>query len=161
MRQDRGVPCWWYSYAHSTVNSVAAAALQHRQHPWWRRRREREMKKTTKEAWASTFTSHRARAVTKKVAETAPPPLNAAIRSSLQFGKTSERPESPRVIHGSILCDPIQPNPSADWPNRTQPNPLQVKKFGPKPTRPNTTNKFNCLMQPNQILPNRALNALT
>jgi len=25
-----------------------------------------------------------------------------------------------RVVHGSILCDPIQPNPSADWPNPTQ-----------------------------------------
>ena len=26
-----------------------------------------------------------------------------------------------RVVHGSILCDPIQPNPSSDWPNPTQP----------------------------------------
>jgi len=26
-----------------------------------------------------------------------------------------------RVVRGSILCDPIQPNPSADWPNPTQP----------------------------------------
>jgi len=25
-----------------------------------------------------------------------------------------------RVVHGSILCDPIQPNPSADRPNPTQ-----------------------------------------
>jgi len=23
------------------------------------------------------------------------------------------------VVHGSILCDPIRPNPSADWPNPT------------------------------------------
>ena len=29
----------------------------------------------------------------------------------------------PRVVHGSILCDPIQPNPSADLPNPTQLNP--------------------------------------
>jgi len=42
--------------------------------------------------------------------------------------------EYTRVVHGSILCDPIQPTPSADWPN---------------PTQPNTTNKFNCLVQPN------------
>ena len=26
-----------------------------------------------------------------------------------------------RVVHWSILCDPIKPNPSADWPNPTQP----------------------------------------
>jgi len=25
------------------------------------------------------------------------------------------------AVHWSILCDPIQPNPSADWPNATQP----------------------------------------
>jgi len=31
-----------------------------------------------------------------------------------------------RVVHGSILCDP------------TQPNPMQVKKFGPNPSQPNT-----------------------
>ena len=40
-----------------------------------------------------------------------------------------------RLVHGSILCDPIQSNPSADWPNL-----LQVEKFGPNPTQPNTTN---------------------
>jgi len=33
-----------------------------------------------------------------------------------------------RVVRGSILCDP------------TQPNPLQVEKFGRNPTQPNTTN---------------------
>jgi len=27
-----------------------------------------------------------------------------------------------RVVHGSILCDQIQPNPLADWPNPIQPN---------------------------------------
>jgi len=43
-----------------------------------------------------------------------------------------------RVVRGSILCDPTQPNPSAD--DSTQPNPLQVEKFGPNPTQPNTTN---------------------
>ena len=26
-----------------------------------------------------------------------------------------------RDVHGSILCDPIKPNPSADWPNPTNP----------------------------------------
>jgi len=30
---------------------------------------------------------------------------------------------STRVVHGSILCDLIQPDPSADWPNPTQPSP--------------------------------------
>jgi len=39
----------------------------------------------------------------------------------------------PTVVHGSILCEPIQPNPSAD---PTQPNPLQVEKFGPNPIQP-------------------------
>ena len=36
----------------------------------------------------------------------------------------------PRVVHGSILCDPIQPNPTH----------YKWKKFGPNPTRLNTTN---------------------
>jgi len=49
---------------------------------------------------------------------------------------TADRHWHIRVVHGSILCDPIQPNPSADWPN---------------PTQPNTTNKFNYLMQPELI----------
>ena len=48
------------------------------------------------------------------------------------------------VAHGSILCDPIQPNPSTDWPNPTQPSPLQVKKIGANPTQPNTTNNKAC-----------------
>ena len=72
------------------------------------------------------------------------------------------------VVHGSILCDPIQPNPSADWLN-----PTQAEKFGPNPTQPNTTNndrfpvpvgsvvKSNLTAWFNQILSNRALNALT
>ena len=42
-----------------------------------------------------------------------------------------------RVVYGSILCDPIQPN-TISW--LTQPNPRQVGKFGHKPTQPDTTN---------------------
>jgi len=38
-----------------------------------------------------------------------------------------------RVVRESILCDPIQPNPSAEWPD--QPNPLQWENLDP--TRPN------------------------
>ena len=39
----------------------------------------------------------------------------------------------PRVVHGSILCDPIQPNPSADWPN-----PAHYKwKIWTQPNTPN------------------------
>ena len=47
-----------------------------------------------------------------------------------------------RVVHGSILCDPIQPNPSADWPNPTKSNPTQPTTSGKTwtPTQPNTTN---------------------
>ena len=30
-----------------------------------------------------------------------------------------------------------QPNPAHQQTDPTQPNPLQVKKFGPKPTQPN------------------------
>jgi len=89
----------------------------------------------------------------------------------------------PRVVHGSILCDPIQPNPSADWPNLTH---YKGKNLDPTrhPTQPNTTNnrayslavtyfytqnlsvfgtcqtgrkiKFKCLVKAS-----RALNALT
>jgi len=44
-----------------------------------------------------------------------------------------------RVVHWSSLCDPIQRNPSADWPNT-----LQVGKCGPNPTQPNTTNNRAC-----------------
>ena len=78
-----------------------------------------------------------------------------------------------RVVRGSILCDPIQPNVSADWPNPTQPT-----KSGKNWTQPDTANsgayslvvtyfythnlsrtfsqpshkiKFNCLVQPNLI----------
>jgi len=36
----------------------------------------------------------------------------------------SQMPEEPRVVHGSISCDP------------TQPNPLQVEKFGPNQPNP-------------------------
>jgi len=42
-------------------------------------------------------------------------------------------------------------NPTHQLTDPTQPNPLQVEKFGPNPTQPNTTNKFDCLMQPNLI----------
>jgi len=70
----------------------------------------------------------------------------------------------PTVVHGSILCDPIQPNPSADWPN-----PTQLTTGGKIWTQPNTTNNrayslvvtyfytqnlsLNCLMKPNLIQP--------
>jgi len=50
--------------------------------------------------------------------------------------------------------NPIQPNPSAD-----RPKPTQVEKFGPNPTRSNTTNNLTTLC--NQILYIRALSALT
>ena len=43
-----------------------------------------------------------------------------------------------RVVHGSILCDSIQPTHQLTDP--TQPDPIQVEKFGPNPTQPNTTN---------------------
>jgi len=43
--------------------------------------------------------------------------------------------EETRVVHGSILCDPIQPGPSAEWPN-----PTHYKWKTVDPTQPNTTN---------------------
>jgi len=52
-----------------------------------------------------------------------------------------------RVVHGSILCDTIQPNPLADCSNPTQP--ITSGKIWTQPDQPNTTNKFDCLMQPN------------
>ena len=42
-------------------------------------------------------------------------------------------------------------NPTHQLSDRTQPSPLQVENFGPNPSQPNTTNKFNCLVQPNRI----------
>jgi len=33
-----------------------------------------------------------------------------------------------RVVHGFILCNPIQPSPSTGWPNRTQ---LKFKNLDP------------------------------
>jgi len=42
-------------------------------------------------------------------------------------------------------------DPTHQLTDPTQSNPLQVEKFGPNPTQPNTTNKFNCLVQPNLI----------
>jgi len=47
----------------------------------------------------------------------------------------------------------IQSNLTHQLTDPTQPNPLQVEKFGPNPTQHNTTNKFNCLVQPNLIWP--------
>ena len=59
-------------------------------------------------------------------------------------------------------------NPTHQLTDPTKPNPLQVGKFGPDPTQPNTTNNrayslavkyltVGC----NQILSSRALNSLT
>jgi len=42
-------------------------------------------------------------------------------------------------------------NPTHQMTDPTQPKLLQVEKFGPNLTQPNTTKKFNCLMQPNLI----------
>ena len=62
---------------------------------------------------------------------------NAACRSS---AKTVSKPApnkarmALRVVRGSISCDPIQPTHHLTDP--TQPNLLQVEKFGPNPTQP-------------------------
>jgi len=40
-----------------------------------------------------------------------------------------------RVVHGSILCDPVQPNPSSDWPNPTQPTTSGKIWTQPDPTQ--------------------------
>ena len=53
-------------------------------------------------------------------------------------------------------------NPTHQLTDPTQSNPLQVEKVGPNLTQPNTTNKFNCSVQPDvQILSNRDLKAST
>jgi len=52
----------------------------------------------------------------------------------------------------------IRSSPTHELTDPTQPNQLQVETFESNPTH-NTTNKFNCLVQPN--LSKRALNALT
>jgi len=67
--------------------------------------------------------------------------LSANVRQKGQKTEgTLHTSDRTRVVQGSILCDPIQPSPSANWPDQTQ-----VGKFGPnltrpKPTQPNTTN---------------------
>jgi len=43
------------------------------------------------------------------------------------------------VVHGSILCDPIQPSPSTGGPEPTQPNPTQLKSKILDPTQLNPT----------------------
>jgi len=43
------------------------------------------------------------------------------------------------VVHGSILCDPIQPSPSTGGPNPTQPNPTQPNPTQPNPIQSNPT----------------------
>ena len=55
--------------------------------------------------------------------------------SASTIGAGAEPALQHRVVHGSILCDPIQPNPSADWSNPTQPT-----TSGEIWTQPNTTN---------------------
>jgi len=50
-----------------------------------------------------------------------------------------------RVVRGSIVCDPIQPNLSADRPDPTR---GQMEKIW---TRPNTTDKFSSTLQANLI----------
>jgi len=44
-----------------------------------------------------------------------------------------------RGVHGSILCDLMQPNPSADWPNPTQPITSGKIWTQPDPIQPNPT----------------------
>jgi len=84
------------------------------------------------------------------------------------------------VVHGSILCDPIQPNPSADLPNPTRLITSGKIWIQADPTYPNTTNNgvYSLLMtyfhtqtlsrtfsQPSinlfTFFTDRALNALT
>ena len=47
--------------------------------------------------------------------------LSYRVKLSQSYVVTSDDTAS-RVVHGSSLCDPIQPNPSADLTNPTQPN---------------------------------------
>ena len=44
-------------------------------------------------------------------------------------------------------------DPTHQLTEPTRPNPPQVGKFGLNPTQPSTTNKLNCLVQPNLIQP--------
>jgi len=62
----------------------------------------------------------------------------SAPRVHTQNGISVGSAQSCPVVH---FWDPIQPNPSADWPN-----PLQMEKFGPNPTRPNATNNGACTL---------------
>ena len=47
-----------------------------------------------------------------------------------------------RVVHGSILCDPTEPNPSTDWPNPTH---YKWKKLDPTQYKQlNSTGTYGC-----------------
>ena len=75
-----------------------------------------------------------------------------------------------RIVHGSILCDPIQPNPLADWPNPThykwknmdptRPNPIQLTMIAFRQLSRSAVNS-NLTAWCNQILSNRALSEST
>ena len=72
-------------------------------------------------------------AVERRAALTVPRRRAAAAARSRRVG---DGPAVPlRVVHGSISCDPIRPNHQLTDP--TQPDPLQVKKFGRSPTQYN------------------------
>ena len=64
--------------------------------------------------------------------------------------------QKPEDVHESILCDPIQPNPSAHWPHLAH-----YKWKILVPTRLDPIQLTNLTAWCNQIVSNRALNALT
>ena len=63
----------------------------------------------------------------------------------------TERPVLSELSMG-LFCV-TRSNPTHQLTDSTQPKPLLVEKFGPNPTQSSrpTTNKFNCLVQPNLI----------
>jgi len=92
----------------------------------------------------TTPASGRLRFSTESPARAVPPALGAhtPTPSSAQH-ELLDAPGGPFCVTRS--------NPTHQLTDLTQPNPLQVETFGPNRSQRNTTNKFDCLMQPNLI----------
>jgi len=98
-------------------------------------------------------------------------------KNTAKNGRSDYQGRTHRVVRGSILCYPIQPNPLANWPNPTHYKWKNLDQTPPKPiltvigyhfitlsdrfpVAVRSAIKSNLTAWCNQILSNRVLNAL-